>query len=58
MVVTALQDTTKILSEFVNSSSSNLLPAILDNTLIQLKAVLLVLDLVRLAHPLLFVPPA
>jgi len=56
--VIAQLDTTKILSEFVNNSSSNLLLAMLDNTLIQLKAVLFVLDLVKLARQLLFALPA
>lgn len=58
MVVTALMVTTKIHLEFVNNLFSSLLPAMLANTLIQLRDVLLVLDLVRLAHQLLCALPA
>lgn len=51
----ALLATTKILMEFVNNLSSNPSLAMLDNTLIPVKVVLLALDLAKLAHQLLFV---
>lgn len=48
--VTAPLAITKIPSECANNSSSSPSPAKLDNTSIQIKVVLLVLDLARPAH--------
>ena len=55
MAVTALLATTKILLEFANNLFSSPFLAMQDNILIPVKVVLLVLDLAKPAHQLLFV---